>query len=49
MGMGRNTTKRVALTPETKRLLDEQKPDGVSHDFYIRHALKHAPPLGETR
>lgn len=45
--MGRNTTKRIALTPETKRLVDEAKPDGVNHDFFIKHAVRHAPPIGE--
>lgn len=46
-GMGRNTTKRAALTPETKALLDEKKPEGVTTDFYLKHAIKHAPPLSE--
>jgi hypothetical protein len=45
--MGRETTKRVGRTPDTKRLLDEKKPDGVSHDYYIKHAVRNAPPLPE--
>lgn len=47
--MGRTTTERVALTPETKALLDERKPDGVTADFYVKHAIKHAPPLSEAK
>jgi hypothetical protein len=35
--MGRNTTERIALTPETKDLLDEQKPVGVTYDHWIRN------------
>lgn len=45
--MGRNTTERVALTPETKKLIDEKKPDGVEYDPYLRHAVNHAPPVFE--
>ena len=37
--MGRNTTKRVALTPETKKMLDEQKPDGWTYDYWVRKQL----------
>lgn len=29
-------TERVALRPETKRLLDERKPEGVTYDHWIR-------------
>lgn len=37
--MASKATKRIALTPETKRLLDERKPDGVTHDHYVRKLL----------
>jgi hypothetical protein len=47
--MGRETTERVALRPETKSLLENKKPDGVDYDFYIRHAVKHAPPVGDEQ
>ena len=45
--MARETTERVALRPKTKSLLEDKTPDGVDFDFYIRHAIKHAPPVGE--
>lgn len=41
--------KRPPISEDTKRLLDEKKPDGVSYDFFIRHAVLNAPPIGEGR
>lgn len=38
--------KRPPISTETKNLLDEKKPDGVSYDVFIKHAVRHAPPLG---
>lgn len=35
--------KRPPISEETKALLDEKKPDGVSYDFYLRVLLKRAP------
>jgi len=31
--------KRPPISRETKRLLDERKPDGVTYDYYIRQLL----------
>lgn len=38
--MGRKTTERIALTPETKELVDEYKPDGVTYDHFQRQLLE---------
>lgn len=45
--MGRKTTERVALTPETKSLIEDKKPEGLDFDPFIRHAVNHAPPIME--
>jgi hypothetical protein len=37
--MGRNATKALPITPETKRLVDEHKPDGVTYDYWVRKQL----------
>jgi hypothetical protein len=37
--------KRPPVTEETKQLIDERKPSGVSYDFFLKHAVQHAPPL----
>ena len=29
-------TERLPLTPETKRLIDEQKDDGMTYDLWLR-------------
>lgn len=42
------TTKRVALTDETKALLDDLKPNGITYSAFIKHALMQAPPLGRS-
>lgn len=39
--------KRPPVSEETKALIDERKPDGVSYDFYLRHAVRHAPPIDD--
>lgn len=31
--------KRPPIKPETKKLLDERKPDGVTYDRYIRQLM----------
>jgi hypothetical protein len=31
-----HATKRLPVTPETKDLIDEEKPDGVTYDHWIR-------------
>jgi len=47
--MGRNTTKTVALTPETKNLIDDRKPEGVTYDYFVRHAVQTMDPLEGRR
>jgi len=37
--MGREATKTLPVKPETKKLVDEQKPDGVTYDYWIRDLL----------
>lgn len=39
--------KRPPISEETKEILDKRKPDGISYDYYIRHAVLNAPPLAE--
>jgi hypothetical protein len=36
---GRKATAVIPLTPETKRLLEESKPDGVTYDRWVRKQL----------
>lgn len=45
--MARNATEELYVSPETKQLVLEQKPDGLTQDAYVRHAVKHAPPVLE--
>lgn len=35
----RKATARIPVTSETKELLDEQKPDGVTYDYWVRRQL----------
>lgn len=35
--MAREATKTIPLTPETKRLLKESKPEGVTFDHWVRN------------
>lgn len=38
--MSRVADKRLPVTEETKNLIDDRKPDGVTYDYWIRkHAL----------
>jgi len=37
--MGRKATKNLPIRPETKRLVDEQKPEGITYDHWIRQQL----------
>jgi squalene cyclase len=37
--MGREATKTLPVKPETKNLVDEQKPDGVTYDYWVRKQL----------
>jgi len=37
--MGRQATETIPLTPETKKLLKEQKADGVTFDYWVREQL----------
>jgi hypothetical protein len=37
--MARETTKRIALRPDTKQLLDDLKPGGVTHDHFQRELI----------
>jgi len=41
--------KRPPVTPETKELIDERKPDGVSYDFFLRHAVQTMDPINQSR
>lgn len=41
--MPAKATERVALRPDTKSLLDERKPDGVTYDHFIKTLLTDAP------
>jgi hypothetical protein len=41
--MGRKATATIPLKPETKQLVDEEKPEGVTYDYWIREQLN-----GET-
>lgn len=34
--MPREVTARIPCKPETKRLIDERKPDGVTFDYWLR-------------
>lgn len=34
--MGRKATKQIPVRPETKQLADEQKPEGVTWDRWVR-------------
>lgn len=36
---------RPPISPETKDLLDDVKPDGVSYDYVIKHAIRTMDPL----
>jgi hypothetical protein len=38
--MARQTTKRIAVTPETKQLVDDTKPDRVEYDYFVRELLE---------
>ena len=40
---------RPPITDETKRLMDERKPDGMTYDLFIRHALRTMDPLPTDR
>lgn len=35
-GMTERADKRLPIKPETKRLIDEEKPDGITYDLWIR-------------
>lgn len=35
-GMARQATATLPLKPETKQLIDERKPDGVTYDYWLR-------------
>lgn len=37
--MGREATKTIPVTPETKQLLKEEKSDGVTYDYWVRKQL----------
>jgi len=37
--MGETATERLPVTPSTKNLVDERKPDGVTYDYWIREQL----------
>jgi len=37
--MGRNATETIPLTPETKQLIKENKPDGWTYDYWARRQL----------
>lgn len=38
--MGRKATAEICLRPETKQLVKERKPDGVTYDHYVRQLLE---------
>lgn len=33
-------TDRLPVKPETRELIKEQKPDGVTYDYYIRRLME---------
>jgi len=35
--MARQATATIPLTPETKQLIKERKPDGVTYDYWLRN------------
>lgn len=37
--MGRKATEELYVQPETKRLVLEQKPDGMTQDLWVRKQL----------
>jgi hypothetical protein len=37
--MGRKATKTLPVRPETKQLVDERKPEGVTYDHWVRQLL----------
>jgi hypothetical protein len=37
--MARQATETVPCKPETKRLIDEDKPDGWTYDYWLRTKL----------
>lgn len=37
--MGRKATKTIPLKPDTKQLVKERKPDGVTYDRWVRREL----------
>lgn len=47
--MPRQATERVPIRPETKQLLDERKPDGVTYDRYLRRLMGVDPPIEVER
>lgn len=34
--MSERATERLPVKPKTKKLIDEQKPDGVTYDHWLR-------------
>jgi len=37
--MARQATETLPLKPETKQLVDEDKPDGWTYDYWVRYQL----------
>lgn len=37
--MPAKATERIALRPNTKDILDDRKPEGVTYDHYVRELL----------
>lgn len=37
--MPRRATETIPLTPETKRVLKDEKPDGKTYDLWVREQL----------
>ena len=38
--------KRIPVTEETKELVDDRKPDGMTYDLWLRRLMGEEPPVG---
>jgi len=41
-------TVRPEISRDTKELIDEEKPEGTTYDFYIRFCVENSPEMEEV-
>ena len=40
---------RPPITSDTKALIDERKPEGVTYDYFLKHAVQTMDPIDGRR